>query len=52
LHRIDIIVTGKDASEFLWVPYVSGEPWHLGPPDFRNDIFRGHLTLYSSYGRY
>jgi len=52
LHRLDIIVTRKDTSEFLWLPCSSGEPWRLGPPDSRNDIFRGHLTLYSSHGGY
>jgi hypothetical protein len=52
LHRIDIVVTEKDSSEFGWGFRDSGEPWHLGPPDGRDDIFRGHLNLYGSFGEH
>lgn len=50
IHRVDIIITSKDVTQFMWLPELSGEPWHLGPPDYyRRDLGRCHLTLYGSY---
>ena len=45
---IDVIVTELDVSQFTWCPRRDGELWHLGPPDFKDGIYRGRLTVYSN----
>ena len=47
VQQLDVLVTKRDISEFLWLPSYSSEPWHFGPPDFRSDIFRSHLAFFA-----
>lgn len=56
LHQVDIIVTDEENfCEFWWLPQEFGKPWLLAPPyqpHPSEDVFRGHLTLYSNQGTY
>jgi hypothetical protein len=50
--HIDIAVTTRDGLEFIWIRNLDDEPYHLGPPDHRDGLFRARLTLYRHQGMY
>ncbi|RYP65127.1 hypothetical protein DL769_006406 [Monosporascus sp. CRB-8-3] len=50
VQRIDVIAMPlRLAKDSLWLPGMGGL-WHLGPPDEKPWIARGHVTVYGGHG--